>query len=170
MDGEEHGGFSRRGLFGLLGRGVKGFKDSLDGKPEGGRDDRDEPIPYPVTDRLLRPYEENVEALADDGGAWVVDLSHQPLDAGRSLRVFGIDLPEALVLVRVHERHFAACSCECPVDGSDLVWSPDDDRLRCPACESLWRLDGASMQGPADSDLARYVVDPGETGVTIRPL
>ena len=166
---EKRRGLSRRGLMDLLGRSVRGFADSMEGRPETGPET--DPEPYPVRERQFRPLEENVEAITDEAGAWVVDLDGRALEPGTSLRVFGVDLPEAIVLVCIHDRHYAACSSECPVDGSDLTWAAADDRLRCPACGSLWRLDGAVMQGPADSDLARYLVDRDAAGViVVRPV
>jgi hypothetical protein len=171
--GDEPPRLSRRGLIGLFGRGVRGFRDGLseDGaRPADGLGGEEGPPPdgYPVTDRLLRPFEENVEALTVEPGRARVDLEGRELPPGGSIRVYGMDLPEALVLVRVDERHAAACSSECPVDGSDILWEGAQDLLECPACGSLWRLDGKVMDGvAAEYDLQRYVVEEQDDGTLL---
>ena len=150
---------SRRRLFGLLGRGFREVRSTLD--PKSGRAEPAEPVEqYPDFDRILRSDVEVVEAVPDGVGAWRVDLRDRPIPVGDSIGLRGDDLVEPLVVVRVLENHYAACSAECPVDGSELLWSAEEDRLFCPSCQSRWRLDGESTRGPADSALGRYFVDP----------
>lgn len=81
------------------------------------------------------------------------------LVVGASVRVEAPDLFEAVVVCRVNDVHVAACSSECPLDASDLVYRASADALVCPACRSTWRLDGARRSGPAQYDVASYVVE-----------
>ncbi len=158
-DGDAGGGMSRRGLLGLFGRGVRGFTDAISEEGAAAEEDAPTPEPYPVGDRILRPLAMNVEAETEGPGVWRLQLSDLDLPQGGSLRVYGVDMHEAVVLVRESEWHLSACSSECPVDGSDLIWAPREDLLLCPGCGSRWRLDGSVLLGPANSDVARYVVD-----------
>ncbi len=153
---------SRRGLIGLFGRGIKGFSDALkqgEAAPQRAAAPAVPAASYPSYDRLLRPPEDTLTAEPDGRGGWTVDLSANGPEVTESRRVWGEQMLEPAVLVRAHENHLAACSSECPVDGSDVLWSHDEDRLYCPACESRWRLDGAHMGGPAGCDIGRYVID-----------
>lgn len=148
---------SRRGLFGVFGRGLRRLQDDLarsDAEAAG------EPPPSePSYERIRRPEGDVVRAFAGGPGTWNVDLTLAEIEVGESVVARSADLPEPLVIVRVHEGHLAACTAECPVDGSELAWRHADDVLACPSCDSRWRLDGSSVRGPADSDLARLVVD-----------
>jgi hypothetical protein len=149
---------SRRGLLGLFGAPAKSFRESLEREA-----DTLKPGAAPAApagpQRRLRPAEDTVEALLEETGAWGVDLRRKPLEVGRSWRLTGEGLAEPLLAARVSWTHVAVVGGECPVDGSDLRWSQEADRVHCPACGSRWRLDGASTRGPADSRLAVYVAE-----------
>jgi hypothetical protein len=175
--GEERRGVSRRGLFGVFGKGLRNLKDGLDdvhrahkgasrpagaGGSAGAPDRPPPPPPSSAYERVVRPPDELAPATATSPGTWSVDLGERRLPVGDSVVVSGGELTEPVILVRVNAHHWAACTCECPVDGSDLLWAADDDRLRCPGCASEWRLDGVSLGGPADCELARFVVDAYE--------
>ena len=75
-------------------------------------------------------------------------MGDRRLPVGGSVLVSGGELAEPVILVRVHAHHWAACSCECPVDGSDILWSHDDDRLRVGGTAARER-----QQVPADATL-----------------
>jgi len=163
---ERHGHFRRRGLFGLLGRGARGLRDALgEGaealRPGGG------PGGASSYDRIERPAEECIEGRPDGFEAYTIARKADFIQVGTSLTVRGEDLPETIVLVAVTPTHFAACSGECPVDGSDLVWAPALDRVLCPGCQSLWRMDGDPVSGPAASQLQGYSVDREPDGMRI---
>jgi len=159
---------SRRGLFGVFRRGARSLRDGLEDVQRAHRGETDRPAgasrpaPDASYDRLLRPPGELACAVASGPDAWSVDLQGRALAPGDDAVVRGGGLDEPLVLVRVHAHHWAACTGECPVDGSDIRWRHDEDLLRCPSCGSAWRLDGDSLEGPADSALARFVVDAYE--------
>ncbi len=176
---------SRRGLIGAFGRGLQSLKDGLEDVQAAGSSSPPSsaaapppatpppapPAPSSGYSRILRPPDEMAFAESAGIGSWTLDLRGRALEVASSVIVSGGELPEHLILVRVHPHHYAACSAECPVDGSDLLWRHDDDRLNCPACCSQWRLDGEVTQGPADCHLARLVVDAledGEGGVEVR--
>jgi nitrite reductase/ring-hydroxylating ferredoxin subunit len=156
---------SRRGLFGVFRKGARSLRDGLDDVQ---RAHRGEPVPYPAAqpeiqyDRLLRPPVDLAVGRASGPAAWIIDLQGRRLRPGEDAVVRGGGLMEPLILVRVHEHHWAACTGECPIDGSDIRWQHVEDLLRCPSCSSAWRLDGECLQGPADSALARFVVDAYE--------
>ena len=163
MEEPRGSGVSRRALFGVLRRGARHLREGLDDvhRAHGGASEQrpGAPADPPAShDRLLRPPAELALATPTGPDAWAVDLKSRRLAPGDDAVVRGRGLDEPLVLVRVHDHHWAACSGECPVDGSDLRWAAADDVLRCPSCGSAWRLDGASVRGPADSALARFVV------------
>lgn len=161
---------SRRGLFGVFRKGARSLRDGLDDVQRAHRG----PSPRPADaetdaetrpeeeaeyDRLLRPPVELAIAMPAGAEAWNIDLKGRRIEPGHDAVVRGGGMDEPMVLVRVHAQHWAACTGECPVDGSDILWKHDDDLLRCPSCGSAWRLDGESLEGPADSALARFVVD-----------
>lgn len=165
---------SRRGLFGAFRRGARSLRDGLDDVHRAHRGNArtaGEAPRYPVGpsddgaaeeaayDRLLRPARELAFAVQSGPASWTVDLGERRLQPGDDSVVRGGGLMEPLVLVRVNAHHWAACTGECPVDGSDIRWRHDEDLLRCPSCASAWRLDGECLQAPADSPLARFVVD-----------
>jgi hypothetical protein len=154
---------SRRDLFGIFGRGAKGFKDAIESAaPALG------PQTKPPADpaRRLRPAHETVEALLEEPGHWGVDLRVRPLGVLRSFRVVGQALAEPLLLARVNETHYAVVAGECAADGSDLLWLAFEDRVVCPSCGSRWRLDGRHAGGPAEGDLASFLAD--ESGGILR--
>jgi hypothetical protein len=147
---------SRRDLFGIFGRGAKGFRESLErAAPE--LEPRAKPPASP--DCRLRPAHETVEALLEEPGHWGVDLRRRPLGVLRSFRVTGEGLAEPLLLARVNETHYAVVAGECAADGSDLLWLAFEDRVACPSCGSRWRLDGRHVSGPAQGDLASFLAD-----------
>ena len=165
---------SRRGLFGVFRKGARSLRDGLDdvhrahrASPPAAQDlagvaARPGAAEY---DRILRPPVELAIALRAGPAAWNVDLKDRRLEPGHDAVVRGGGMDEPMVLVRVHAGHWAACTGECPVDGSDILWQHAEDLLRCPSCGSAWRLDGESLAGPADSALARFVVDAYDDGV-----
>jgi hypothetical protein len=149
---------SRRGLFGIFGRGAKGFKDAIENSapalaPGAAK------APVPSHERKLRPPDETVAATSDGQGGFLADLRRRPLAIGRSLKIAGPGLAEPLLAVRVNEHHVGIVGGECPVDGSDLLWLQFEDRAACPSCGSRWRLDGSHLRGPADSPLGLFLVD-----------
>jgi hypothetical protein len=149
---------SRRGLFGIFGRGAKGFREAIEKSapaltPGAAR------APAPSFERKLRPPDETVAAASDGQGGFLVDLRRRPLAIGRSLRIAGPGLAEPLLAVRVNEHHVGIVGGECATDGSDLLWLQFEDRVACPSCGSRWRLDGSHLRGPADSPLALFLVD-----------
>ena len=154
---------SRRDLFGIFGRGAKGFKDAIE---------KAAPSLHPSAKgpanpgRRLRPAAETVEALLEEPGHWGIDLRRRPLAVLRSFRVTGEGLAEPLLLARVTETHYAVVAGECSEDGSDLIWLAFEDRAVCPSCGSRWRLDGVLTQGPADCDLASFLAE--ESGGILR--
>ncbi len=171
--GNDDGGVSRRRLFGVFGKGLRSLRDGLDdvhrahaGTPSPASESPPLPPDPPPSsgdyERVARPPDEMATASPGGPGTWNVDLGDRRLDVGESALVTGGELPEPVILVRVSEHHWAACTCECPADASDILWSRAADRLRCPGCASEWRLDGASLGGPADSALGRFVVDAYE--------
>jgi len=177
--GDRKRGVSRRGLFGVFGKGLQSLREGLDeahrahsGEAAGPRDlPPDPPASLGDFERVVRPPDELVRATSGAPGTWGLDLGERRLAIGDSVLVSGAELTEPVILVRVNANHWAACTCECPVDGSDILWAKDDDRLRCPGCASEWRLDGASLGGPADDPLVRFVVDAyedDEGGVEVR--
>jgi hypothetical protein len=160
---------SRRGLFGVFRKGARSLRDGLDdvhrahrGAQRPGATETASPVEEAEHDRLLRPPAELAIALPSGPAAWNVDLKGRHIEPGHDAVVRGSGMDEPMVLVRVHAHHWAACTGECPIDGSDILWRHDEDRLRCPSCGSTWRLDGESLEGPADSALARFVVDAYE--------
>jgi len=159
MGRERPEGLSRRGLLDVFGRGLKRLREDLDGPPAGSADGATEPRPSDGMRRVLRPADERIAAAPAAPGTWEVPLAGRAFPAGTSVLVEGGGLPEAVVLVRVHPTHLAACTAECPADGSELEWSESADRLVCPGCGSLWRLDGEPMQGPARGRLGTLIVD-----------
>ena len=154
---------SRRDLFGIFGRGAKGFKDSIE-KAAPSLDPRAKPAASPV--RRTRPAHETVEALLEEPGHWGVDLRLRPLGVLRSFRVTGQGLAEPLLLARVNESHYAVVAGECAADRSDLLWLAFEDRVACPSCGSRWRLDGGHTEGPAQGDLASFLAE--ESGGILR--
>jgi hypothetical protein len=180
-------GVSRRGLFGVFGKGLRDLRDGLDDvhRAHSGHAHSREAGPPPPSiplppdpppsrgdfERVIRPPGDLVPAEPSGAGSWSVDLGERRLEIGAHVLVSGGELSEPVILVRVHAHHWAACSCECPADGSDILWAHDEDRLRCPGCASEWRLDGESLGGPADCPLARFIVDAyedDEGGVEVR--
>jgi hypothetical protein len=154
---------SRRDLFGIFGRGAKGFRDAIE-KAAPSLQPGARPASGPV--RRTRPAHETVEALLEEPGHWGIDLRRRPLGVLRSFRVTGEGLAEPLLLARVHETHYAVVAGECAADGSDLLWLAFEDRVACPACGSRWRLDGRYVSGPAEGDLASFLAE--ETGGILR--
>jgi hypothetical protein len=157
-------------LFGLFGRGARRARDTLkNAVPEIAPGAAPQaPAPSPPRRLWLRPPDETVAARQEAPGAWTVDLRGRPLAEGSSLRVVGEGLAEPLVLVRVHATHLAAARGQCALDGSDLLWISQTDRLYCPGCTSRWRLDGTPARGPAIQSLASYVVEESAGVVSIR--
>lgn len=143
-------GVSRRGLFGLL-RGTEPAERDVPVASD------DSEPPESSSKCVRRPAAEVVEATPRPGGVFQVDAC--PLAVGDSVRVEAPGLFEAVVVARVHEHHVAACSSECPLDGSDVVFEAERDALVCPGCGSSWRLDGAYLAGPARYAIASYVVE-----------
>jgi hypothetical protein len=175
-------GVSRRGLFDVFGKGLRNLREGLD---DVHRAHKDEPKRAPVVppappdpppdrsdyERVIRPPADLVPAEPSGSGSWNVDLGERRLAVGEHVLVSGGELPEPVILVRVQAHHWAACTCECPADGSDVLWIDAEDRLRCPGCASEWRLDGESLSGPADCPLSHFVVDAYEDddgGVEVR--
>lgn len=151
---------SRRGLFGIFGRGAKGFKEALEkSAPALTPGAAARPAPSSSYERKLRPPDETVAATSDGEGGFLVDLRRRPLAVGRSFRIAGPGLAEALLAVRVNEHHVGIVGGECATDGSDLIWVQFEDRVACPSCGSRWRLDGSHLRGPADSPLGLFLVD-----------
>ena len=165
--GDKRRGVSRRGLFGVFRKPLRDLKDGLEdvhraqsGQPRPATRPEDAAAAPSVDyERVVRPPEDLAPAEPAGPGSWTVDLAERRIEVGSSVLISGGEMPEPVILVRVHAHHWAACSCECPVDGSDILWAHDDDRLRCPGCASEWRLDGESLGGPASFHLARFVVD-----------
>ena len=154
---------SRRDLFGIFGRGAKGFRDAIEkAAPSLGPAEK----AAEGSVRRLRPAAETVHALLEEPGHWGVDLRTRPLGILRSFRVTGEGLAEPLLLARVNESHYAVVAGECGADGSDLLWLAFEDRVVCPACGTRWRLDGGHVSGPAEGDLASFLAD--ETGGILR--
>ena len=167
---ERRRGVSRRGLFGVFGRGVRGLSEGLSetAKELGPQKKTEAPAePPPSYDRILRPDEECAEGRPDGFQAYRVDREAETIEPGSSLCVRGGQLPEPIIVVRVHETHLAACSAECGVDGSEVVWSGEEDRLLCPSCGTRWRLDGEPMSGPAAVRLASFSVEREPGGLRI---
>ena len=154
---------SRRDLFGIFGRGAKGFRDAIE-KSAPALDPAAKPKAGPV--RRLRPPGETVEALLEEPGHWGIDLRRRPLGVLRSFRVTGEGLAEPLLLARVNDTHYAVVAGECAADGSDLLWLAFEDHVACPACGSRWRLDGGHVSGAAEGDLASFLAD--ESGGILR--
>ncbi len=154
---------SRRGLFGAFRRSARALRAGLDdvqhAAASAGPAPRAGAASAPSYPRLLRPAEQVVTAYATGHSAWTLALGERAPEAGGSVVVVGGGLPEPLVVVRVNAQHWASCTAECPIDGSHVDWDGALDRLVCPACRSQWRLDGDCMGPPADSPLARLVVD-----------
>ncbi len=162
---------SRRGLLGIFGRGLRDARDVVadEARVLGGSPSGATPPAYPTCERVLRPPGQIVGAMPDGLGSWLVDLFAHPLPVGGSVRVEGGGLVEPLVLVRVHETHYGACTSWCPYDGSDLLWAPEEDRLRCPSCGTRWRLDGVPTSGPTRIRIANFLVDAGPALARVRP-
>ena len=117
--------------------------------------------------RLLRPDEEIAEGRPDGFDAWRADVSADTIPEAGSLTLRGDDLPEPLIVVRVNATHWSGASGECPADGSELVWDAPADRLRCPACHSMWRLDGEPSAGPANAQLDVLFVEREPNGLRL---
>lgn len=155
---------SRRGLLGIFGRGARSFRDTLEqaapalepGKPARARE------------RKQRPPQECVIATPAGPDGILLDLKGRPLPVGESVRVAAHPLAMPLLLARVSERHLAAVTGVCPLDASDLLWSHGADRVACPSCASLWRLDGAPTRGPARHALRSFPVSETAGLATIR--
>lgn len=154
---------SRRDLFGIFGRGAKGFREAVE-KAAPSLDPNVKPAA--ASRRHRRPAHETVEALLEEPGHWGVDLRRRPLQVLRSFRVTGEGLAEPLLLARVNETHYAVVAGECGADGSDLLWLAFEDHVACPACGSRWRLDGRFVSGAALGDLASFLAE--EAGGILR--
>ncbi len=161
---DDREGLSRRRLLDVFGRGLRRLHEDL-GRESGAAPEipvSRSPVPTAPAgtySRITRPSDEFATAVPVMPGTWQVDLHGRRLGVGTSRIVRGEELTENVVLVRVHTTHLAACTAECPVDGSDLEWDESLDRLICPGCQSLWRLDGEPTAGPAASRLGTLLVE-----------
>ena len=148
-------GLSRRALFDVFRKPLETLREELTEDGGGAASTRasldppSDPPPAPDYPRVVRPPDALVSASAAGPGVWDVDLGETPLPVGAGVVVTGAGLPENVVLVRVNGTHCGAVTAECPVDGSDLAWNAEWDRVVCPGCASAWRLDGCATSGPA---------------------
>jgi hypothetical protein len=162
---EDRGRLSRRGLMDILGRGVRGLREGLEETARVAVPGAAPLGPAPV--RVERPPGECGVARPDGFDATRYDRDPASIEVGASVCLRGEHLAEPLVLVHVDEHHWAAATGECPVDGSDLLWAAEEDRLLCPACKSRWRLDGEPAAGPARARLESLDVQREPDGLRI---
>jgi nitrite reductase/ring-hydroxylating ferredoxin subunit len=91
-----------------------------------------------------------------EGGRLVVDLATFPILAGAGLRLQPAAWPDAVLVVRVSEEHYAAVTGDCPHCGGPVHWEATTDSVLCPRARASFRLDGSLREGAGDLRLRSF--------------
>jgi cytochrome b6-f complex iron-sulfur subunit len=68
-----------------------------------------------------------------------------------------VDKAREVILVR-HEQTVYAFGLSCPHQKTPLRWSQADGRFQCPKHKSMFKADGAFMDGRATRNMDRYAI------------
>jgi nitrite reductase/ring-hydroxylating ferredoxin subunit len=68
-----------------------------------------------------------------------------------------VDKAREVILVR-HEQAVYAFGLSCPHQKTPLRWSQADGRFQCPKHKSMFKADGAFMDGRATRNMDRYAI------------
>ena len=91
-------------------------------------------------------------------GKITIPLTDYPelANVGRSLLGHSTGLGDDIILVRVDASTVSTTSAICTHLQCEVAFVPDAARLECPCHGSAFSLDGAVIEGPATTPIAKY--------------